>query len=86
MAHFLFPERASKRKLRMLENDDPLNEFVVFSRPQGLQNEIQIDPEMINESSGEREGRRAEKRALLEVKVAYPRYSMRFRGGPGAEG
>ena len=30
-----------------LENDDPLHEFVVLSRPKGLQNEIQIDPETI---------------------------------------
>ena len=29
---------------KMLENDDPLHEIALFSRPQGFQSEIQIDP------------------------------------------
>ena len=31
----------------LTENEDPLIEFAVFSRPQGLQDEIHIDPETI---------------------------------------
>ena len=40
----------------MLINNDLLIEFAVFSRPQGLQDEIHIDPETIKrEQWGERE-------------------------------
>ena len=45
--------------------------FAVFSRPQGFQNEVNIEPETINKKRAvERE--RAEKRATWEGKVAYP--------------
>jgi hypothetical protein len=53
---FSFRRGLRSENFEMLENDDPLNEFVVFSRPQGLQNEIQIDPETRkSEQWGERE-------------------------------
>ena len=44
---FSFRRGLRSENFEMLENDDLLNEFAVFSRPQGLQNEIQIDPETI---------------------------------------
>ena len=53
---FFFRRGLRSENFEMLENDDLLNEFVVFSRPQGLQNEIQIDPETRkSEQWGERE-------------------------------
>ena len=53
---FSFRRGLRSENFEMLENDDPLNEFVVFSRRQGLQNEIQIDPETRkSEQWGERE-------------------------------
>ncbi len=81
-----FRRRLRSENFKMFENDDILNEIAVCSRPQGLQNEIQIDPETIKREQWKERGRRAEKRATLQGKVAYPRYCMRFRGGPRAEG
>ena len=49
---FSFRRGLRSENFEMLENDDPLNEFVVFSRPQGLQNEIQIEPETIKRAMG----------------------------------
>ena len=53
---FSFRRGLRSEHFEMLENDDPLIEFAVFWRPQGLQDEIHIDPETIKrEHWGERE-------------------------------
>ena len=53
---FSFRRGLGSEHFEMLENEDPLIEFAVFSRPQGLQDEIHIDPETIKrEQWGERE-------------------------------
>ena len=53
---FSFRRGLRSEHFEMLENEDPLIEFAVFSRPQGLQDEIHIDPETIKrEQWGERE-------------------------------
>ena len=64
---FSFRRGLPSENFEMLENDDPLYEYAVLSRPQGLQNEIQIDPETIKREQ-RREGWRPEKRATLEEK------------------
>ena len=53
---FSFRRALRSEHFEMLENDDRLIEFAVFSRPQGLQDEIHIDPKTIKrEQWGERE-------------------------------
>ena len=53
---FVFRRGLRKENIEMLVNADLLVEFAVFSRPQGLQDEIHIDPETIKrEQWGERE-------------------------------
>ena len=53
---FFFRRGLRSENFEMLDNDDPLNAFAVFSRPQGLQNEVNIDPETIkSEQWGEKE-------------------------------
>ena len=44
---FSFRRGLRSEHFEMLVNNDPLIEFAVFSRPQGLQDEIHIDPETI---------------------------------------
>ena len=53
---FFFRRGLRQENFEMLVNNDLLIEFAVVSRPQGLQDEIHIDPETIKrEQWGERE-------------------------------
>ena len=60
--------------------------LLYFRGPKASRMRSKSTPKREKVSNGERESRRAEKRATLKGKAAYPRYCMRFRGGPGAEG
>ena len=70
-----------------LEFADPLNEHVMFLRPQGFQNEVKIVPKRAERRKKSREEakreQRSAKRALESVLGALWGDILRFRGSLG---
>ena len=65
---FLFPERASKRTFRNARKCVLLHEFAVLSRPQGLQNEVNIEPETIEREKWREKGPESREESDFEGK------------------
>ena len=82
---FLAQSGLRSENCEMLENYDPLNGIAMFLRPQGLQNEVQIDPKTKKREERREKGRENRGESDFGGKSRRSSKLYAFRGGPRAE-
>ena len=78
---FSFRRGLRSEHFEMLENEDHLIEFAVFSRPQGLQDEIHIDPETIKREQWREKGPDSREESDFGGKSRISSILYAFQGG-----
>ena len=82
---FFFRRGLRQENFEMLVNNDLLIEFAVVSKPQGLQDEIHIDPETIKRELWRERGPESGEESDFGGKSRISLMLHAFQGGAGAE-